>query len=195
MLWKLSGQDDIVVGSPIAGRRHSDLDGIMGMFVNTLAIRTAVDGNAPFSSLLSSIKEDTLSAYAHQEYGFEELVESLKLSRDTSRNPLFNVMLILQNQSTVKTDRPYQVSEISHFEGQSKFDLSLMAEEREDHLYVSLSYSTQLFRAESIERFVEYFRKILTSLSSDPVLSTISILSTEETHYQLTTLNATDQRR
>jgi len=191
-LWKLSGQDDIVVGSPIAGRRHSDLDGIMGMFVNTLAIRTAVDGNTRFSSLLSSIKEDTLSAYAHQEYGFEELVESLKLSRDTSRNPLFDVMLILQNQSTVKTDRPYEVSEISHSEGQSKFDLSLMAEEREDHLYVSLSYSTQLFRAESIERFVGYFRKILTSLSSDPVLSTISILSAEETHHQLKIVNATD---
>ena len=96
-LSKLSGQSEVIVGSPAAGRPHADLSRIIGMFVNTLAIRTRPEGDKPFSAFLEEVKETTLGAFEHQDYPFEELIEKLNIQRDMSRNPLFDAVFSMQN--------------------------------------------------------------------------------------------------
>ncbi|PWI59106.1 plipastatin synthetase, partial [Bacillus subtilis] len=91
-LSRLSGQEDIIVGSPIAGRPHKDLEPILGMFVNTLALRTRPEGGKPFVQYLQEVRETALEAFEHQDYPFEELVDKLELTRDMSRNPVFDAM-------------------------------------------------------------------------------------------------------
>ncbi|MCP4150805.1 MAG: hypothetical protein GY757_23870, partial [bacterium] len=102
LLSKLSGQEDIIVGTPTAGRRHADLESIIGMFVNTLAIRNYPEGTKTITEYLGEVKENTLQAFENQEYQFEELVDKLSLKRDTGRNPLFDVMFNLLNTTTGK---------------------------------------------------------------------------------------------
>ena len=97
LLSKYSGQEDIIVGSPIAGRQHADLENMIGMFVNTLAIRNHPEGSKTYEEFLSEVKENALKAYENQDYQFEELVDKLNLRRDIGRNPLFDVMFIMQN--------------------------------------------------------------------------------------------------
>ncbi|MCP4151785.1 MAG: hypothetical protein GY757_28840, partial [bacterium] len=104
LLSKLSGQEDIIVGTPTAGRRHADLESIIGMFVNTLAIRNYPEGTKTITEYLGEVKENTLQAFENQEYQFEELVEKLSLKRDTGRNPLFDVMFNLLNTTTGKPE-------------------------------------------------------------------------------------------
>lgn len=117
LLAKYSGQGDIVVGTPIAGRPHADLEPIIGMFVNTLAIRTAPMAEKTFLDYITETKETMLKAFEHQEYPFEELVEKLGVKRDLSRNPLFDTMFVLQNteQTDIEVDslavRPYEQTE------------------------------------------------------------------------------------
>ncbi|MCK4261381.1 MAG: amino acid adenylation domain-containing protein, partial [Halanaerobiales bacterium] len=100
LLAKLSGQEDIIVGSPIAGRKHADLESIIGMFVNTLVFRNYPEGNKRFVDFLEEVKEKSLEAYQNQDYQFDMLVDQLNLERDLSRNPLFDVMFVVQNIST-----------------------------------------------------------------------------------------------
>ncbi|WP_151738070.1 condensation domain-containing protein, partial [Paenibacillus tengchongensis] len=97
VLSKYTGQEDIVVGSPIAGRPHADLQGMIGMFVNTLAMRNFPAGELTFREFLEQVKENALKAYEHQDYPFEQLVEQLDVRRDMSRNPLFDTLFVLQN--------------------------------------------------------------------------------------------------
>ena len=104
LLSRYSGQEDIIVGSAIAGRTHTDIESIIGMFINTLAIRSIVDCNISFKDYLKCIKEKTLKAYDNQDYPFENIVEKLAIKRDLSRNPLFDVMFILQNMDMGTVD-------------------------------------------------------------------------------------------
>ncbi|WP_460267414.1 condensation domain-containing protein, partial [Clostridium tertium] len=96
-LSRLSAQDDIVIGSPIAGRPHADLEAVLGMFVNTLALRTRPAGHKTFEEFLKEVRQTALEAYEHQDYPFEELVDKLGVQREMSRNPLFDTTLVLQN--------------------------------------------------------------------------------------------------
>ena len=104
LLAKLSGQEDIAVGTPLAGRRHADLQQIIGMFINTLALRNFPRGEKRFEEFFSEVKSSTLEAFENQEYPFEELVDQVCQNRDVSRNPLFDVMFALQNMEQVKID-------------------------------------------------------------------------------------------
>ena len=99
LLAKLSGQEEIIIGTPIAGRRHADLEKIIGMFVNTLALRNYPVGERTFREFLGDVKERILMVFENQEYPFEELVDKLSLKRDMGRNPLFDVMFVLQNMN------------------------------------------------------------------------------------------------
>ncbi len=135
LLSKYSGQEDIVVGSPIAGRQHNDLNNIMGVFVNTLAMRSYPEGNKLYKDYLEEVKNRCLKAYENQAYQFEELVEKLNVRRDMSRNPLFDVVLVLQN-TEIKTVDIEDLS-FSVYQGEnkiSKFDITLNVHERKDHI-------------------------------------------------------------
>lgn len=126
LLSKYSSQEDIVVGSPIVGRNIAELYNLIGMFVNTLAMRANIDSNLSFKDFLSYIKDMCLNNYKYQDYPFDELVDKLKIQRDTSRNPLFDVMFIYQNNGNATAD--FGDIKTEYFTPDtkiSKFDLSL----------------------------------------------------------------------
>ena len=169
LLARYSGQDDIVVGSPIAGRTRPEWEKLIGFFVNTLVIRTRVSGNPTFRQLLAQVRETAMGAYAHQDVPFEKLVEELKPERDLSRNPLFQVMFILQNVPPV-TNSMAGV-EISGFPlpgESSKFDLTLIAADGVDGLRLTLEYNTELFDGATIEEMVRHFRVLLEAAAGNP---------------------------
>jgi iturin family lipopeptide synthetase B len=172
-LSKLTGLEDIIIGIPIAGRRHPDLEQIIGMFVNTLALRNYPAGEKTFVEFLSCLKEHTLTAFENQDYPFDELVEKLPIKRDPSRNPLFDVMFAWQKglgkerKSPLPGDNDYLESTDYDYENRtSKFDLSLDVVERDKLLFI-LEYNTQLFKPESIDQFIVYFKQIVTAVISN----------------------------
>jgi amino acid adenylation domain-containing protein/non-ribosomal peptide synthase protein (TIGR01720 family) len=169
LLFKYTGQDDIVVGCPIAGRPHADLQNIIGMFVNTLAMRNNPTGDISFRSFLAKVKETVLDAFQNQDYQFEELVDRLNIRRDMSRNPLFDTMFSLQNmgKAQVKIEglnfMPYEFdSKIS------KFDITLTASEQDGKIDYYFEYSTSLFKRETIEKLSIHFLNILEAIILDP---------------------------
>lgn len=156
------GQEDIVVGSPIAGRPHADLTNVIGLFVNTLALRIHPSGEKTFVDFLDEVKQLSLLSYEHQEYPFEMLVERLDLPRDVSRNPLFDTMFALQNVGMQELEidglyiKPYE-STRPHV----RFDLMLSAEEREAEINCELEYNKALFRHDTVEELAETYRFII----------------------------------
>ena len=169
LLARLSGQEDIVVGTPTAGRRHADLRPIIGMFVNTLALRHFPVGQKSFGRFLEEVKESTLSAFENQDYPFEDLVDELKTVRDVGRNPLFDVMFVLQNAAVSELTIPGLTLTPYRYENRAaKFDLSLDGVEREDNLTFTIEYSVKLFRQGTIQRFADYFHSIVNSVLAYP---------------------------
>ncbi|MGF9966589.1 amino acid adenylation domain-containing protein [Bacillus rhizoplanae] len=165
LLSRYSGQEDIIVGSPIAGRNHRDVESMMGVFVNTLAIRSKVDGELPFTQYLQTIKQKTLHALEHQEYQFEDLVEKLDIERSLNRNPLFDVMFAFQNMEMGEwnvqglTFKQYDLSHQSE-----KFDLTWDVTEQNGQIEIVLSYATSLFTRETIEKMTVHFIRILEGI-------------------------------
>jgi amino acid adenylation domain-containing protein len=167
-LSKLSGQEDIIVGTPIAGRRHSDLENVIGMFVNTLAMRNYPNAEKTFIEFLKSVRERTLEAFENQDYQFEDLVEKVVLTRDTSRNPLFDVLFALQNVEISTVEIPgLKIKPYRQESKTSKFDLSLFAVEAGSQLVFAFEYNTKLFKKETIERLMEDFLQIISVLIED----------------------------
>ncbi|MCP4151745.1 MAG: AMP-binding protein, partial [bacterium] len=202
LLSKLSGQDDIIVGTPTAGRRHADLENIIGMFVNTLAMRNYPEGGKTIEEYLGEVKENTLQAFENQEYQFEELVEKLSVRRDTARNPIFDVMFNLLNQSTPSSTSSrsgtppattFAKESGSDANGTqyrnapggattSKFDLTLSGFNVGDSLFFDFEYCTKLFKKKTIERFVTYFARIMQTISKAPhqKIGKIEIITEDE---------------
>ncbi|MCP4149015.1 MAG: amino acid adenylation domain-containing protein, partial [bacterium] len=146
-LSKLSGQEDIVIGTPVAGRRSAELEGIIGMFVNTLGIRNTMSGDKTFRELLDKIKKSTLGAFENQEYPFEELVEELEIKRDASRNSLFDAMFLMQNMEIAQIEIPgLKLTSYPYENNVSKFDLTLQAIESGEELSLNFEYSSKLFK-------------------------------------------------
>ena len=196
LLSKYSNGEDIIVGSPIAGRPHTDLEGIIGMFANTLAMRNYPTNDKSFSQFLAEVKENALQAYQHQNYQFEMLVEALNLERDLGRNPLFDTMLVLQNQDMAAqkmedlTFRPYQfVNETA------KFDLLLNAAEDDNKIVFNLEYRTSLFKEETVKRMGRHFIRIIEQIIQDSQLNLaqIELITTDEKEEILNKFNDTDK--
>ncbi|MFP2913368.1 non-ribosomal peptide synthetase, partial [Pyxidicoccus sp. 3LFB2] len=169
VLSRYSGQDDVCVGSPIAGRSRSETEGLIGFFVNTLVLRTRLTSTQTFRQLLAQVKEVTLGAYAHQDVSFEKLVEELQPERDLSRNPLAQVTLTLQN--TPGTGTQLQGLTLERMEAEertSKFDLSLLVEDDEAGVSVLVNYNSDLFEAETMERLLGHLRVLLEAAVARP---------------------------
>ncbi|HLP62423.1 MAG TPA: amino acid adenylation domain-containing protein, partial [Candidatus Deferrimicrobium sp.] len=194
-LSKLTNQEDIVIGSPIAGRRHADLENIIGMFVNTLAFRNYPLGKKTFIGFLQEVKERTLSALENQDYQYEELVEVVALSRDVSRNPLFDTMLVLQNFDTQEIKIPgLKLAPYEYENKTSKFDLTLTGIETQEKLLFIFQYSTKLFKEETINRFIGYFKNIINNviLDKDREISDFEIITEKEKKQILFEFNNTE---
>ncbi len=183
LLARLSGQEDIIVGSPIAGRPHKDLEPILGMFVNTLAIRTEPKGGKRFTDYLAEVRQAALEAYEHQDYPFEELVERLGVQRDTSRNPLFDAMLVVQNmehEELLLDGLHIQPADVSR--PVSKFDVTLQASEGGGQIHFLFEYAASLFRKETMQRWASHFMTMLEHIVREPETSiqAISMLTAAE---------------
>jgi amino acid adenylation domain-containing protein len=169
LLYRLSGQPDIVVGSPIAGRSQPEVQSLIGFFVNILVLRTRCTGNPSFVELLQRVNETTLGAYAHQELPFEKLVEALQPERNTGHAPLYQVVFLLDYAPTSSFELPdLSLSLIEMETGSAKMDLSVGVVESTDGLWVSAEYATDLFDAATIQRLLRQYVTLIQSIVADP---------------------------
>ena len=155
LFYRYCGQEDIVVGSPIANRARTELEPLIGFFVNTLVLRSDLSGNPAFKELLVRVREVCLGAYAHQDLPFEKLVQELQPERDPSRNPLFQVMFALQNATRPFSGIPgLRIEPLEIESTRSQFYLSVLLRERDGKYTGSIEYSTDLFNRDRIDRMV-----------------------------------------
>ncbi|MGL4696424.1 amino acid adenylation domain-containing protein [Enterococcus larvae] len=194
LLHKHSRQEDIIVGTSISGRIHKDTEKILGMFVNTLAMRGKPTPEKHFTAFLEEIKEESLKAYEHQEYPFEEVVEDLALSRDFSRNPLFDVMFVLQNNEAAKINlKDVEVEELTLNHPAAKFDLTFNLIEKNAGYELSVEYATDLFEEETIIHMITHYEQLLSEVvkNAERSIHSLSALSAEEELLVLQTFNDT----
>jgi amino acid adenylation domain-containing protein len=183
LLYRYTGQDDLVVGTPVANRNRVETEGLIGCFVNALALRTDLSGNPGFRELLRRVREACLGAYGHQDLPFDRLVEELQVVRDLSRNPLFQVMFVLHNTSLRTVELPGLT--LSPVEGDSEtahFDLTLQIAETDQGLTAAMVYNTDLFEAGTIARMLGHFQALLAGIVADPEqrLSDLPLLTPDE---------------
>ena len=166
LLWRHSGQHDLVVGTPIAGRNRSELEGILGLFANTLPLRVDLSGNPSFRELLGRVRETALDAYAHQDMPFDKLVEELHPQRTLSHTPIFQVIFAFENASHAQGGLNTTGLEVDR--GITHADLSLFITEKADSLSCMWEYSTDLFDKETIERMIRNYQTLLESIIESP---------------------------
>ncbi len=169
LLSRYSGQEDVSVGSPVAGRTRLETEGLIGFFVNTLVLRTGLAGDPPFRELLGRVRETTLGAYQHQEIPFERLVEELAPERSLTHTPLFQVMFSLQNNERGELRMGALEAEPLAGGGETaRFDLSLALAEDGEVLRGALSYRAELFERATAERMLRSFAALLDAVAADP---------------------------
>ncbi|MBW4537641.1 MAG: amino acid adenylation domain-containing protein [Myxacorys chilensis ATA2-1-KO14] len=194
LLHRYTGQEDILVGTPIANRNRAELEGLIGFFVNTLVLRTDLASNPSFRELLSRVRQVALEAYAHQDLPFEKLVEEVQPERDLSYSPLFQVSFVLQNaltQALSLSDLTLSLKEVDT--EVARFDLTLFVEETAEGLVGTLEYNADLFQATTIARFIEHFQTLLEGIAANPDqrLSDLPVLTSDERHQLLVEWNKT----
>jgi amino acid adenylation domain-containing protein len=198
LLHRYTGLEDIVIGSAFAGRNRVELESLIGMFVETLALRGDLAGNPTFRTLLQRTSEVCLEAFAHQDLPFEQLVAALQPKRDMSHSPLFQVMIELLNVPAETASFPeLKVTKVELSTGASQFDLTFHVfpvSERGESLEVLVEYSTDLFDAASIERMVGHYRRLLEGIISDAdqKISDLPLLTESERHQILVKWNQTE---
>jgi amino acid adenylation domain-containing protein len=194
LLARYTGQEDLVVGTPIAGRIRAELEGVVGFFTNMLALRSDLSGDPSFAELLGRVRETALGAYAHQELPFERLVEELQPARELGRNPIFQVMFAVQNAPRAPLELAgLTVGRLPVQRGTAKFDLALVVREDAGALRGVITYSTDLFEAGTIERLAQHYTELLAAIVREPAqrLSALPLLSAGEQHQVLVEWNAT----
>ena len=192
LLSRYTGQENIAVGSPIAGRTREETEGLIGFFVNTLVLRADLSGNLSFTELLREVRETTLEAYTHQDVPFEKLVEELHPDRNLGASPLFQVMFVFQNNA----DQPLEfdglaVNPIGVESQNAKFDLTLTLSERGGQLSGGLNYNTDLFDESTIQRMTGHLKTLLEGIVANPEqrISKLSMLTAVEKHQLLVEWN------
>jgi amino acid adenylation domain-containing protein len=194
LLYRYTGQTDVVVGSPIANRHRPGMEGLIGFFVNTLVLRTDLAGNPSFEELLRRIRKIALEAYAHQDLPFEELVRELHPERNMSYDPLFQVMFTFQTGPTPTFDLPgLHLRVVEGRKETAKFDLSLILKDTGQGLTGSLEYNADLFEAATISRMEGHFQTLLEGIVANPGqhLSDLPLLTGAECHQLIVEWNAT----
>jgi amino acid adenylation domain-containing protein len=196
LLYRYTGQEDIIIGSPISGREHNHLKDQVGFYVNTLALRTVFKGSASFERLLGKVKETSLAAYDHDAYPFDQLVNDLVLERDTSRSPLFDVMVALNPEPGGKPTEGFEgVTRESYPTNSkiSKFDWLFVFTRLPGGIYVNIEYNTDLFSRSRIEQMGNHYQALLQAIvnNSQSPLNKLNYLSSEEKHQLLHEFNDT----
>jgi amino acid adenylation domain-containing protein len=194
LLARHSGQEGIVVGTPIANRRWAETDGLIGFFANTLALRTSLSGDPSFRELLTRVKETALGAYAHQDLPFEKLVEELQPDRSLSHNPVFQTVFALQESLLQPPDLPeLALSRMPIHADRALFDMSLFVAEGPNGLLARLEYNRDLFDKVTAERMLEHFRVLLEGIAAKPeaLVFELPLITEAERHQLLVEWNST----
>ncbi|WP_230081971.1 non-ribosomal peptide synthetase, partial [Pseudomonas syringae] len=195
LLGRLAGQDDVVIGTPVANRLRTEVEDLIGFFVNTLAVRVDLSGTPSVQSLLQQVKQQTLAAQANQDLPFEQVVEVVRPQRSLSHSPIFQAMLSWQNNEASDLalgDMSLQgVAVAGHT---AKFDLTLDMTEVGDQLIGTLEYATALFDESTLQRYMGYFQRLLEAMVADDrqLLEQVPLLDKAERQHLLVDLNATD---
>jgi amino acid adenylation domain-containing protein len=196
LLHRYTGQNDIVIGSPVGGRNRSELEGLIGFFYNMLVLRIDLSGNPTFRELLVRVREVCLGAYAHQDLPFEKLVEGLRPERDFGYNPFFQVTFALQNAPAFHLELAgLEATDVDVDPGTARFDLHLFMREQESGLQGYVDYNTDLFNVSTIERMTAHFQGLLEGVVANPnePIERLPILTEAERHQLLVEWNATDR--
>ncbi len=195
LLHRYTGQEDINVGTPIAGRNRPEIEGLIGFFVNTLVLRARPHGALPFSELVAQTREAALGAYAHQDLPFELLVEALQPQRDLSHTPLFQVMFVLDPPAPHFTELPgLSLRAVDAHSGAASFDITLSLADGPQGLGGYIEYNTDLFDAGTIERMVGHYKTLLGAIVEDPEqpLAEMPLLTDAERQQLLDDWNRTE---
>ncbi|MEQ8997814.1 MAG: aminotransferase class V-fold PLP-dependent enzyme [Coleofasciculus sp. B1-GNL1-01] len=195
LLYRYSGQEDIIVGSPIANRNRAEIEGLIGFFLNTLVLRTDFSGNPTFEELLGRVRQVTMEAYDHQDLPFEKLVEELQPERNANYNPLFQVSFVLQNTPKVKCELPWlTLTPVKVKRTRALLDLRLDITETDSGLEGFWEYNTDLFDAATISRMSGYLQTLLEAIAANPQqrVDQLPLLSEAERHQLLTEWNDTE---
>ena len=182
-LSKIGNEEDIVIGTLMAGRQHPEFEKMVGMFANTLALRNSVPGRQKFTAFLENVKRNVIQALDNQAYPYDDLVDQLQLERNTSRNPLFDVVFVFQNYDPTTALLPeLEIASFTTDYKLSKFDLTLAVVEGQHTINLEFEYSTGLFKEQTISRFVSFFKQIIAQLISGDhkYISQISIVKESE---------------
>lgn len=169
LLGRYTRQDDVAVGTPIAGRNRVEIEGLIGFFVNTLVLRTDLSGNPSFRDLIRRVRDVALGGYSHQDLPFEKLVEELQPDRDMSRTPLFQVLFVFQNAA--RSDErlsELKLSRLASGTGTSKFDLTLTLQDTKAGFSGTLEYDIDLFDESTIDRMLGHLTTLLDGVVADP---------------------------
>jgi amino acid adenylation domain-containing protein len=194
LLYRYSGQSDILIGSPIANRNRSEIESLIGFFANTLVLRTSFEDNPSFEKLLAQVRETTLKAYKHQDVPFDQVVEALQPQRSLSHSPLFQVMFVLQNTPMSELELPgVTLTQLEAENTIARFDLTLSITETDRGLVGSWEYNTDLFDGSTIERITNHFENLLSAIVCNPQqrVSELPLLSTAESQQLLVEWNDT----
>ncbi|NEP13158.1 MAG: amino acid adenylation domain-containing protein [Symploca sp. SIO2C1] len=194
LLYRYSGQCDLLIGSPIANRNRAEIEPLIGFFVNTLVLRLQIENNPSFAEVLHQVRETTLDSYAHQDAPFEQVVETLQPDRSLSHAPLFQVMFGLQNAPQEELDLPgVTLTPLASETLATKFDLTLLMEVTVSGLVGSWEYSTDLFEPETIERMSGHLQQLLEAAMAAPEesVSRLPLLTESERHQLLVEWNDT----
>ena len=195
LLHRYTGQEDLVVGSPLAGRDRAETEGLVGLFINTLVLRTNLAGDPTFIELLGRVRDTMLAAYDYKELPFDKLVEELQPKRDLSYDPVCQVVFALQNMPASSLELPGLSTSIEPvYTGTAKADLSVWASEEPAGLSVCAEYNTDLFDAGTVERLLGHFRTILEAVVASPArrISLLPLLTPPERNRMLDDWNATE---
>ncbi|MFD9482606.1 amino acid adenylation domain-containing protein [Streptomyces sp. NPDC059991] len=194
-LHQYTGQSDIAVGTPVAGRNRLEAEGLIGFFANTLVMRTDLSGDPSFPELLARVKESALQAYDHQDVPFEAVVDALNLERSLSHSPVFQTMFVLQEAQSEREVRlgALDVSLIEFDFDITKFDLTLDLRETPDGLVGAVEYTTALYESATVRRFIAHYTRLLAAVAEEPGarISRLSALDEAERHQVLTGWNDT----
>ncbi len=196
MLTRYSGQDDIAIGTPIAGRTRAELEPLIGFFVNTLVIRADLSGNPTFHELIGRVRQTALDAFANQDIPFEQVVDAVQPVRDVRHSPLFQAMLVLQNTAIADLALPgIAMGTITPRMRIAKFDLSLTVSETTDGLWFWLEYNTDLFDAATADRMMQHLLSTVDALLDTPGsrIRTLPLLNDAERQQILRDFNATER--
>ena len=196
LLSRYSGQSDISVGTPVAGRTHTETEALIGLFVNTLVIRAHIEANESFLQVLDHVRKASLEAQSQQELPFERIVDALQPERALNRHPLFDVMFVMQNPLLPVLQLPgLQLSPLPVETNSAKFDLTLEIEPVDDNLHATLEYSTDLFEADTIDRLAGSYLRLLEAIAADPSrrVASLPLLSEEEQQRLVCDFNDTAQ--